>query len=390
MHLADEVPLDFHDKKHVKPDNKYGAPPVINSSPNSNNNPPSPTYGVPGLDPGSPSTRIGNSFPNEYEQPPVLVSKPAPTYGPPAPTYGPPLTSPKNAYIPPINKFQVNPSIQSPNYYSSKGADSSSSGDGAGYVYNKPNANLKSSPQQSAKLQAKQASVGEDDSKSDEDKDEGSIRGIQFTTETPRAAPDFFFSEQFEQRPPVVTSSLPIPQQQQHAFHPQEQPFLPNSPPAPFSTAVYQEQQRSQRLQQEQQLEPLPTLALDTEPPSPQAKNYFDSQPAQSSSNYNQADWFRRISRSLGNESAVVEVIRIPERNETFLSEMRSKMEMLRSLYSGEEEAEEDLVINFEAAHGGNRTNRRTKRQSIEGNRLCEVTTRFIEPQAGLTRDGEY
>lgn len=93
----------------------------------------------------------------------------------------------------------------------------------------------------------------------------------------------------------------------------------------------------------------------------------------------------------MGNESAIVEVIRIPERNETFLNEMRSKKEMLRNLYSGEEEAEEDLIINFEAAHalGGNRTNRRTKRQSIGGNRLCEVTTRFIEPQAGLTRDGE-
>lgn len=402
--MADEVPLDFNDM-HVKPDPKYGVPPVNNNNnpnknnnPNNNNNnlsPPSPTYGVPGHNAGSPSTRTG-SYPNAYQPPPVFVSTPAPTYGPP-----------KNAYIPPITNFQVIPSIQNPNYYSGSQVPKGTSpdgggGGGAGYVYNKPNANLKSSPM-SAKLQAKQ-DLGDDDSKSDEE-EEGSIRSIQFTTETPRAAPDFFFSEQFEQPPPpppVVTSSLPI--LQQHAFHPQEQPFLPNSPPAPFSTAVYQQeqqqQQRNQKLQQQQQQQEQAdqlTLSEYTQPPSPKAKNYYDSQPVQSqtNTNYNQAEWFRRISRSLTNESEIVEVKRV-ERNETFLSEMRSKKELLKSLLpSGEErdeeEVDEDLMINFEAAHalGGNRT-RRTKRQSIGSNRLCETTTQFIEPQAALTRDGRW
>lgn len=403
IHLVDEVPVEFTETVVPTPDPKYGAPPV-SSNRNNHLNPPSPTYGVPGYEPGSPSTRVG-SFPNNFQQPPrAVLSSPAPTYG-----------VPKSAYIPPpastINNFQVNPSIQNPNYFTGNRLPTGSSSEGSGYVYNKPNANLKSS-QVSAQLQVKRKQEGEADEDSSKSDEEQSIKSIEFTTQTPRAAPEFFFSEQFEptQAPPaVVTSSLPIQQQQpqrqqqqsqqqHHAFHPQEQPFFPNSPPAPFSTAVYQE--RSLKLQQpaaDQLLEPLPTLATDTQPPSPQAKNFYrlDSLPAQSSTQYNQVEWFRRISRSLANESEIVEP-QMPPRNETFLNELRKKKEMLEILFpvmkdEEEGEVEEDLIINFEAAHslsGGNRTSR-TKRQSSFGTRMCETTTQFIEPQAALTRDGE-
>lgn len=381
--------MDFNDVQ-PRPDTKYGVPPASSNNNNHNKNnlkPPSPTYGVPGHEPGSPSTRISNFPPNEYEQPPTtfVVSTPAPTYG-----------VPKNSYIPPINSFQLNPSIQSPNYYIdnrvlSKG---SSEGGGGGYVYDKPNANLQNFPL-TAQLQGKRTDGSDSSSKSDES--EELIRNIQFTTESPRAAPDFFFSEQFETTPTptptVVTSSHPIlqkEQNQQHAFHPQEQPFLPNSPPAPFSTAVYQE--RSLNLQQPEQLEPLPTLATDTLPPLPEAKNFYRTDTKrQTRTIYNQADWFKRISRSLTNGSESVEVKRSGP-NSTYFNDLRSSKELLESLFSsnGDEELEEDLIINFEAAHsGGNRTSRK-KRQSVFTNRLCETTTQFIEPQAALTRDGQY
>lgn len=74
--------------------------------------------------------------------------------------------------------------------------------------------------------------------------------------------------------------------------------------------------------------------------------------------------------------------------------ELRQKKEMLRILFPEEDQAEEeDLIIHFntqtQAPIGGNRT--RTKRQSnLVTNELCESTTQFIEPQAALTRDGEW
>lgn len=385
IHLVDEVPVEFTDM-HVRPDTKYGVPPVINNK-NHPLHPPSPTYGVPGHEPGSPSTRVvGSSFPNEFERTPAFASTP-----PPSPTYG----VPKNTYIPPpsINSFQVNPSTQDAIYFRGNRIPTSSSE--GGYVYNRPAANLKSAPL-SSQSQVKRADS--EDSKSDgdedEEKDSGSVRSIEFTTDAPRPPPEFFFSEQFEmtQRPPTApTSSVPV-LQQTHAFHPQEQPFFPNSPPAPFSTAAYQEQ-RSLNLQTPaEQTEPLPTLATDTQPPSPQAKNYYrtDSQASATSTKYNQAEWFRRISRSLTNGSDVQ-----VERNATFLNELRVKKEMLQSLFPAEddenadEEIDEDLIINFGAARTGNRTSR-IKRQSFYSNRLCETTTQFIEPQTALSRDGEW
>lgn len=369
VHLVDEIPVEFTDM-HVKPDTKYGVPPVISG----NTPPPSPTYGVPGFEPGSPSA----SFPNEFER--------APPPKPPSPTYG----VPNNLYIPPVATSN-NKNFQEDRNYLKNNNRGSTPREG-GYVYNKPNEKLKS-----AKILAQGKDSG-DDSKSDSNESEEKVKNVELTTTGPSAAPEFFFSEQFDRplttSPPVTTSQLVV--QQQHVFHPQEQPFLPNSPPAPFSTAVYQQDPR-QRLQQQQQLEPpLPTLAREPQPPAVDAKDYFRYDSLSAQSNYNQADWFRRISRSLMNESKTTETTRQQPLNATFIQELREKQETLRILFpdgsnDNREELDEDLIIDFKAARalGGNRTHRAKRQQSLTRQVMCETTAQYIEPQAALTRDGE-
>lgn len=378
VHLVDEIPVEFTDM-HVKPDTKYGVPPLISGS-----TPPSPTYGVPGFQPGSPSA----SFPNEFER--------TPPPKPPSPTYG----VPSNLYIPPVATSNNKNFQQEDRNYLKNNNRGGTSREG-GYVYEKPNAKLKS-----AKVLAQGKDSG-DDSKSDENESGEKVKSIELTTTGPSAAPEFFFSEQFDRPlttspPAVVTPSqleLQQRQQQQPVFHPQEQPFLPNSPPAPFSTAVYQQDPRL-RLQQQQQLEPpLPTLARDPQPPALDARDYFRYDSLAAQSNYNQADWFRRISRSLMNESITEETIKQqlpPAVNVTFIQELREKQETLRLLFPGgpegnREELDEDLIIDFNAARalGGNRTHRIKRQQSLTRQVMCETTAQYIEPQAALTRDGE-
>lgn len=385
VHLTDEVPIEFEDM-NIRPDPRYGAPPVTKNT-NHNFSPPSPTYGVPGHKPGIPQ-----NYPHEFEQRSVFLSTPSPTYG-----------VPNNAYIPPAtvnNNFQVHSSGNSPNYFPTTPNHVPKGSNGAGgYVYNKPNANLKSSPAL-AQFQTKGKDEPNDSSASKSEEDEGSIRSIELTTKSaPRSAPDFFFSEQFETTPippTIATTTPPQRQQQQQVFQPppqdQQQRFLPNSSPAPFSTAVYQEK----TLKLPEEAEPLPTLATIVEPPSPQAKNFYrtDPQPAASQTVYNQAEWFRRISRSLANESEILvheeTTTAMTVRESEFIEELRNNRLLLDTLFPvepAEEEVEEDLIINFEAAHllRGNRT----KRQLPGSNRMCETTTQYIEPQAALSKDGE-
>lgn len=364
----------------TRPDTKYGTPPVAVDKSSSSPRPPSPTYGVPGHKPGRP--------------PP----SPSPTYG-----------VPRNAYIPPPPaNLEVN-NRQAPNYFN---FNSAKSNEGAGYVYNKPNANIINQPPSSVASGQQGVGVEEDDSDDKEqreqltkEEDSSDIKNIQLTTKSPAKEPNFFFSEQFDhpQIPPPSPSTQPyqiIQSEQQHSFHPDEQPFLPNSPPAPFSTAAYQRVggSSSGASPGQPQTEPLPTLSLHTQPPEIGAKDYYryDSIPAPSTTEYNQAEWFRRISRSLNNSEALREEDKEQLRATKPMSaeELRQKKEMLRILFPEEDQAEEeDLIIHFntqtQAPIGGNRT--RTKRQSnLVTNELCESTTQFIEPQAALTRDGEW
>lgn len=368
---------------HVRPDTKYGAPPPPTSGEGSPR-PPSPTYGVPGHEPGSPSTKSSGTYPNgfDYERPP----------SPPSPTYG----VPKNSYIPPANSeknFQVNTAVFVP-VSAAKGA--------SGYVYDRPSENL-----QSAKMRARtDASTG--DSKSSESDEK--VNNVHLTTTSPRAEPEFFFSEQFErlatttqapttQAQLITSSQLVLEQHQQPVFHPQEQPFFPNSPPAPFSTAAYREQGQGTR---RDSLEPLPTLATRPQPPDVNAKDFFRySDPV---TDYNQSDWFKRISRAANHSDVSIsesaeELDSEPQRqpamtmNATFIREMREKQETLRLLFPAisRDDVEEDLIIDFNAARalGGNRTSRR-KRQDLTTHSVCDTTSQYIEPQTALSRDGEW
>lgn len=380
MHLVDEVPVEYTDTRPVTPGTKYGVP-----STGSSNSPraPSPTYGVPGQTPGIPS----NYIPNEFQRP-----------APPSPTYG----VPTNAYIPPppppslpskVQNFQ--PNTQQFNSQRFPSTSSASAAD-EGYVYKRPLAKLENP--RAAQLRAKTTDEEDDDSKSGEEEDDSIQNTIQLTTEKPSSAPEFFFSEQFDRTPPTQTVPLTSPQQQP-VFHPEEQPFLPNSPPAPFSTAVYQE---FNRRAEKQNLDPIPTLARETLPPAVDAKNYYRSDlvPAQSQTQYNQAEWFRRISRSATtNQTEIpIEETGKPTADAKFIEELRKKEETLRILFpekepeGGEEFEDEDLIIDFGAvarATIGNRTSR-IKRQTFSSNPMCETTKQFIEPQVALARDGEY